>query len=127
MSSSTKLQIVQLSLSTACRQVAIVVKVVLLYIHAHVHGICGMSCAESCHCLLSHVYDGASMTAAPSVFDHAKLYSPCVCNDGIASVKISCVKQSNSMQEGQKAIFHLEAFVARFMSDYKTWTIQAFG
>lgn len=31
------------------------------------------------------------------------------------------------LQEGQKAIFHLEAFVARFMSDYKSWTIQAFG
>ena len=35
--------------------------------------------------------------------------------------------QRNCVQEGQKAIFHLEAFVARFMSDYKTWTIQAFG
>ena len=34
---------------------------------------------------------------------------------------------SSVSQEGQKAIFHLEAFVARFMSDYKTWTIQAFG
>ena len=31
------------------------------------------------------------------------------------------------MQEGQKAIFHLEAFVARFMSEYKQWTIAAFG
>ena len=31
------------------------------------------------------------------------------------------------LQEGQKAIFHLEAFVARFMSDYKQWTIAAFG
>lgn len=27
------------------------------------------------------------------------------------------------LQEGQKPIFHLEAFVARFMSEYKTWTI----
>lgn len=27
------------------------------------------------------------------------------------------------LQEGQKAIFHLEAFVAKFMSLYKTWTI----
>mmetsp|Transcript_32993 Transcript_32993/g.98215 ORF Transcript_32993/g.98215 Transcript_32993/m.98215 type:complete len:356 (-) Transcript_32993:39-1106(-) len=27
------------------------------------------------------------------------------------------------LQEGQKAIFHLEAFVAKFMSVYKTWTI----
>ena len=67
------------------------------------------------------------MTAAPRVCIHAKLYSRCVCNDGIAFVKISCVKELNCMQEGQKAIFHLEAFVARFMSDYKTWTIQAFG
>ncbi len=30
-------------------------------------------------------------------------------------------------QEGQKAIYHLEAFVARFMSDYKVWTINAMG
>ncbi|KAG1653436.1 hypothetical protein FOA52_006947 [Chlamydomonas sp. UWO 241] len=27
------------------------------------------------------------------------------------------------LQEGQKTIFHLEAFVAKFMSMYKTWTI----
>ena len=27
------------------------------------------------------------------------------------------------LQEGQKAIFHLEAFVAKFMSVYKTWSI----
>ena len=30
-------------------------------------------------------------------------------------------------QEGQKAIYHLEAFVARFMSDYKVWTVNAMG
>lgn len=28
-------------------------------------------------------------------------------------------------QEGSKAIFHLEAFVARFMSDYKTFLVNA--
>ena len=27
------------------------------------------------------------------------------------------------MQEGSKAIFHLEAFVAKFMSTYKNWTL----
>ncbi len=70
---------------------------------------------------------GVSMKAAPSTCDHVKLNSHCVCIDGIAAVKTSSVKHSNCMQEGQKAIFHLEAFVARFMSDYKTWTIQAFG
>eukprot|EP00884_Botryococcus_braunii_P003681 jgi/Botrbrau1/13313/Bobra.0315s0011.1 len=31
------------------------------------------------------------------------------------------------LQEGQKAIFHLEAFVARFMSDYKKWCIDTYG
>ncbi|KAK9808259.1 hypothetical protein WJX73_004150 [Symbiochloris irregularis] len=31
------------------------------------------------------------------------------------------------MQEGQKAIYHLEAFVAKFMSEYKQWSIMAFG
>ncbi len=31
------------------------------------------------------------------------------------------------LQEGQKAIFHLEAFVAKFMSAYKMWQINAFG
>lgn len=27
------------------------------------------------------------------------------------------------LQEGQKAIFHLEAFVAQFMSRYKNWQV----
>jgi replication factor C subunit 3/5 len=31
------------------------------------------------------------------------------------------------LQEGAKAIFHLEGFVARFMSEYKTWSIQMLG
>ena len=31
------------------------------------------------------------------------------------------------LQGGQKAIFHLEAFVAKFMSVYKNWTLAAFG
>ena len=31
------------------------------------------------------------------------------------------------MQEGSKAIFHLEGFVARFMSEYKTWSIMMLG
>jgi hypothetical protein len=31
------------------------------------------------------------------------------------------------LQEGQKAIFHLEAFVAQFMSRYKNWQLTAFG
>ena len=29
------------------------------------------------------------------------------------------------MQQGSKPIFHLEAFVARFMSDYKDWMVKA--
>lgn len=31
------------------------------------------------------------------------------------------------IQQGQKAIIHIEAFVAKFMSIYKEWTITAFG
>lgn len=31
------------------------------------------------------------------------------------------------LAEGSKAIFHLEAYVAKFMSLYKQWTISAFG
>jgi replication factor C subunit 3/5 len=31
------------------------------------------------------------------------------------------------LQEGQKAIFHLEAFVAKFMSIYKNWSMAAFA
>ena len=31
------------------------------------------------------------------------------------------------LQEGQKPIFHLEAFVARFMSEYKTYLIEMMG
>eukprot|EP00798_Chlamydomonas_sp_ICE-L_P024957 gene24957-10615_t len=31
------------------------------------------------------------------------------------------------LQSGQKQIFHLEAFVAKFMSLYKSWTISSFG
>jgi hypothetical protein len=30
-------------------------------------------------------------------------------------------------QEGQKAIYHLEAFVAKFMSEYKSWSIAVLG
>ena len=28
------------------------------------------------------------------------------------------------LQEGQKPIFHLEAFVARFMSEFKSWSVK---
>ena len=35
--------------------------------------------------------------------------------------------RSCRLQTGQKAIFHLEAFVARFMSLYKTWCISNFA
>lgn len=31
------------------------------------------------------------------------------------------------VQEGQKAIYHLEAFVAKFMSEYKSWSIMMLG
>ncbi|KAK9806998.1 hypothetical protein WJX72_010071 [[Myrmecia] bisecta] len=31
------------------------------------------------------------------------------------------------LQEGQKAIFHLEAFVAKFMNEYKKWSISMYG
>jgi replication factor C subunit 3/5 len=31
------------------------------------------------------------------------------------------------LQEGQKAIFHLEAFVAKFMAGYKQWASAAFA
>jgi replication factor C subunit 3/5 len=31
------------------------------------------------------------------------------------------------LQEGQKAIFHLEAFVAKFMATYKQWMVETFG
>lgn len=31
------------------------------------------------------------------------------------------------LQEGSKAIFHLEAFVARFMSDFKNYLITVMG
>ncbi|KAF8072622.1 RFC3 [Scenedesmus sp. PABB004] len=31
------------------------------------------------------------------------------------------------LQEGQKPIFHLEAFVAKFMASYKTWMLSNFG
>ncbi len=32
-----------------------------------------------------------------------------------------------ALQEGQKAIYHLEAFVAKMMSEYKTWSIAVLG
>jgi replication factor C subunit 3/5 len=31
------------------------------------------------------------------------------------------------LQEGQKPIFHLEAFVAKFMSEYKQWMVEQFS
>ena len=38
----------------------------------------------------------------------------------VAELDVACV------QEGQKPIYHLEAFVAKFMSEYKNWSITAF-
>ena len=32
-----------------------------------------------------------------------------------------------TVQEGSKAIMHLEAFVAKFMADYKAFMLTAFG
>jgi replication factor C subunit 3/5 len=31
------------------------------------------------------------------------------------------------LQEGSKAIFHIEAFIARVMAVYKAWSLAAFG
>ena len=31
------------------------------------------------------------------------------------------------VQEGSKPIFHLEAFIAQFMSSYKKWALLAYG
>lgn len=46
-------------------------------------------------------------------------------------LKVEVTKQAafyeHRLQEGQKPIFHLEAFIAKFMSAYKTWMIQNFG
>lgn len=39
----------------------------------------------------------------------------------------SAATYEHRLQEGQKAIFHLEAFVARVMSDYKKWCIDTYG
>ena len=38
-----------------------------------------------------------------------------------------CLTVIVQLQEGQKHIFHLEAFVAKFMSEYKNWALSAFG
>jgi hypothetical protein len=38
-----------------------------------------------------------------------------------------CAALRCAAQEGSKAIFHLEAFVARFMADYKQYLVSAFG
>eukprot|EP00775_Hariotina_reticulata_P010486 gene10486-10645_t len=46
-------------------------------------------------------------------------------------LKVEVAKQAafyeHRLQEGQKAIFHLEAFVAKFMSIYKNWSMAAFA
>lgn len=38
-----------------------------------------------------------------------------------------CAPRPVPVQEGSKAIFHLEAFVARFMADYKQYMVSMFG
>ncbi|KDD75159.1 hypothetical protein H632_c836p0, partial [Helicosporidium sp. ATCC 50920] len=42
-----------------------------------------------------------------------------------ASVAQHAAFYEHRMQEGSKAIFHLEAFVARFMADYKNFLLHA--
>ena len=39
----------------------------------------------------------------------------------------TCYLKAWLLQEGQKAIYHLEAFVAKMMSEYKTWSIAVLG
>lgn len=46
-------------------------------------------------------------------------------------LKVQVVQQAafyeHRLQEGQKPIFHLEAFVAKFMMLYKTWMVEQFA
>lgn len=43
-------------------------------------------------------------------------------------LKVQVVREAafyeHRLQEGQKPIFHLEAFVAKFMSAYKNWAVE---
>ena len=48
-------------------------------------------------------------------------------NIGCSKYSFACNKSFPCLQEGSKAIFHLEGFVARFMSEYKTWSIMMLG
>lgn len=43
------------------------------------------------------------------------------------STAVHAAFYEHRLQEGSKAIFHLEAFVAKFMADYKQYLISAFG
>jgi len=46
-------------------------------------------------------------------------------------LKVQVVREAafyeHRLQEGQKPIFHLEAFVAKFMSLYKNWSLEQFA
>lgn len=57
--------------------------------------------------------------------------SPCTCRKLDDEMRHKAIDLAalyeHRMQEGSKAIFHLEGFVARFMSEYKTWSIMMLG
>jgi replication factor C subunit 3/5 len=46
-------------------------------------------------------------------------------------LKVKVVREAafyeHRLQEGQKPIFHLEAFVAKFMATYKQWMVEQFS
>ena len=43
------------------------------------------------------------------------------------STAVAAAGYEHRLQEGSKAIFHIEAFVARFMSDYKAYLMSMVG
>ncbi|GBF88337.1 replication factor C subunit 3 [Raphidocelis subcapitata] len=47
--------------------------------------------------------------------------------DPRADITELAARYEHRLQEGQKPIFHIEAFVAQFMSRYKNWQLTAFG
>lgn len=63
-----------------------------------------------------------SSTPIPCMLDRTQRTPPSPHHAQVQAVHWAAFYE-HRLQEGSKAIFHLEAFVAKFMSIYKTWTI----
>ena len=63
----------------------------------------------------------------PCFYEHARALASIAAGLGPPHKAVVQCEWPVYVQEGNKPIYHLEAFVAKLMSEYKQWTVTAFG